>query len=239
VTSKLAIEHLRKSYKSILAVDDLSLEVSSGCTFGLLGRNGAGKTTTISCALGLTRPDSGRVWFDGRALQPNTLQHIGYVPENPALAAWMTLRQYLEYHRRIYRRFDTARARDLAERFGVPLDRGIGKLSRGQQTSCALTLTFAQRADLIVLDEPASGLDPHLQLCLLDVIIQESAEGATVLFSSHQIAHLERAAEEVAIVDAGRVILSGNVDKLRLQHGKSLEEIFHTTASPAETCRVV
>src|SRR5215469_13600721 len=100
MTPKLVIEHLTKSYKAVRAVDDLSLDVSQGCIFGLLGRNGAGKTTTISCALGLARPDAGVVWFDGSALQPQALESIAYVPETPALAGWMTLRQYFEYHRR-------------------------------------------------------------------------------------------------------------------------------------------
>jgi ABC-2 type transport system ATP-binding protein len=227
MTPKLAIEHLTKSYRAVRAVDDLSLEVAPGCTFGLLGRNGAGKTTTISSALGLTRPDVGLVWFDGRALQPDTLQTIAYVPETLALAGWMTPREYVEYHRRIYKRFDVRRARELVELFGVPFDRAVRKLSQGQRASIALVLAFAQRADLIFLDEPASGLDPRAQLYLLDAIVQAGAEGATVIFSSHQIAHIERAAEEVAIVDRGKVVVRGNVDELRLGR-KVVEATFET-----------
>jgi ABC-2 type transport system ATP-binding protein len=234
MTPKLAIEHLTKNYKTVRAVDDLSLEIAPGCTFGLLGRNGAGKTTTISCALGLTRPTAGAVWFDGGALQPEMLADIAYVPETSTLTGWMTLTQHIEYYRRIYKRFDVLRARELVDRFEVPLNRAARKLSKGQQASSALVLAFAQRAELIVLDEPASGLDPYLQLRLLDVIIEAGAEGATVIFSSHQISHLERAAEEVAVMDRGKIVLRGNVDGLRLQHGRSLEEIFLATAAPVE-----
>jgi ABC-2 type transport system ATP-binding protein len=234
MTPKLAFEHLTKSYKTVRAVDDLSLEVLPGCIFGLLGRNGAGKTTTISCALGLTHPDSGAVWFDGRTLQSDTLAGIAYVPETLALAGWMTPREYVEFHRRVYKRFDVLRARELVELFNVPFDRTVRKLSKGQQASIALVLAFAQRADLVFLDEPASGLDPHAQLRLLDVIIQAAAEGTTVMFSSHQIAHIERAAEEVAIIDRGKVVVRGNVDELRLRHKVSLEDIFLTAVPAAD-----
>lgn len=230
MTPKLAIEHLTKSFKSLRAVDGLSLSVPPGCIFGLLGRNGAGKTTTFGCALGITRPDSGTIWFDGRALTPEVLQSVAYVPETPALAEWMTGAQYVEYHRRIYRRFDVMRAREVAELFQVPLDRSIRKLSRGQQSSIALVLAFAQRADLMFLDEPAAGLDPYAQLRLLDLIIQAGADGTSIVFSSHQIGHIERAAEEVAIIDHGAIVMRGNVDEMRHQHAQSLEEIFLATA---------
>jgi len=215
MTPKLAIEHLTKTYKTTRAVDDLMLSVPTGCIFGLLGRNGAGKTTTFGCALGLARPDSGAIWFDGRVLTPDALQNIAFVPETPALDGWMTGAQHIEYHRRIYKRFDMLHARELAERFEVPLNRHVRKLSKGQKTSIALLLAFAQRADLIFLDEPASGLDPYMQLRLLDLVVQDGADGTTISISSHQIGHIERAAENVAIIDRGKIVVQGNLDELR------------------------
>ena len=222
---KLAIEHLSKTYASSRAVDNLSLTVLTGCIFGLLGRNGAGKTTTLACSLGLVRPDRGTIRFDGKALDPDALHAIAYVPETPALDEWMTGANYVEYHRRIYRNFDVPRAHAIADSLNVPLKRRVGRLSKGQQTGLALALAFAQGAQLLLLDEPTSGLDPAAQRQVLDLIVQASADGITILFSSHQIALVERVAEEVAIVERGRLIVHGRVDELCASY-KLIEATF-------------
>jgi ABC-2 type transport system ATP-binding protein len=233
MTPALAIEHLVKSYGGTRAVDDLSLVVDPGCIFGLLGRNGAGKTTTFSCALGLVRPEAGSVTFFGRPLSPDALHRIAYVPESPALDGWMTGAEHVEYHRRIYRRFDAGRARELAGAFELPLRKRVHRLSNGQKSALAIVLAFAQRAELLMLDEPTSGLDPNLQRRVLELVIQAGAEGAAIVISSHQIGHIERAAERVAIIERGRIVEQGEVDELRLRHNQSLEEIFFATKGDA------
>lgn len=225
MTPKLAIEHVSKSYNTVRALDDVSLCVAPGSVFGLLGRNGAGKSTTLGCALGLVRKDCGAVWFDGRPLAPATFHDIAYVPEAPALDDWMTGAQYIQFHRRIYRHFDVLRARELAGMLNVPLDSRIGRLSKGQKAALTIVLAFAQRASLLVLDEPGCGLDPYAQRLLLDFIIQEAADGRTIVFSSHQIGQIERAAESVAILERGRMILHGDIDELATMH-KIIEAVF-------------
>jgi ABC-2 type transport system ATP-binding protein len=225
MTPKISIQHLTKEYGAAKAVNDLSLDVAPGTVFGLLGRNGAGKTTVFGCALGLVHASSGRVLFDGQPLSVASLASIAYVPETPALYEWMTGREHLEMQRRTYPAFDVAFADELAGRFELSLEKKIRTLSKGQKTGVALVLAFAQRPAVMVLDEPSSGLDPLMQHRLLDLVVQASADGTTVVFSSHQIGQVERAAEDVAIVDRGRVVLTGNLDELRSSH-KVVEAVF-------------
>ncbi|MBV9269748.1 MAG: ABC transporter ATP-binding protein, partial [Candidatus Eremiobacteraeota bacterium] len=211
----LSIAELTKRYGDRLAVDDLSLDIGRGTVFGLLGRNGAGKTTAIACVLGLISKTSGKISLFGERLQPRTFDRIAYVPEMNSLDAWMTTRQHTEFRRRCFSRFDRMLMNELIERFEIESDRTLRKLSKGQRQVVALALAFAQRPDLMILDEPATGLDPVMQSRLLDTIVSTAADGVTVLFSSHQIGHVERAAERIGIIDAGRLVLEADVDDLR------------------------
>lgn len=211
----LQIAHLTKRYGDYLAVDDLSLEIQRGTVFGLLGRNGAGKSTTIACALGLITKTMGEIALFGERLEPRSFDRIAYVPEINCLDGWMTTRQHIEFRRRCFSRFDRALMNELIECFEIEATRPLRKLSKGQRQAVALALAFAQRADLMVLDEPASGLDPVMQRRLLDTIVTAAADGVTVLFSSHQVGHVEQAAERIAIMDGGRLALESDVDELR------------------------
>ncbi len=211
----LRIAGLTKRYGRQLAVDNLSLVIEQGTIFGLLGRNGAGKSTTISCVLGLSSTTSGEVALFGQPLQPRTFARIAYVPENNCLDGWMTTRQHVEFRRRSYSRFDRTLMNQLTERFEIDMGRSVNKLSKGQRQAVALAFAFAQRPELMILDEPASGLDPAMQDRLLDTIVGAAADGVTVIFSSHQIGHVEQAAERIAIIDRGRLALEADVDDLR------------------------
>ncbi|HTV93405.1 MAG TPA: ABC transporter ATP-binding protein [Verrucomicrobiae bacterium] len=211
----LHIAHLTKRYGNRLAVDDLSLDVSRGTVFGLLGRNGAGKSSTIACVLGLIAKTSGEIALFGEPLQPRTFDRIAYVPEINCLDGWMTTHQHVEFRRRCFSRFDRTLMSELIERFEIEPGRKVGKLSKGQRQAVALALAFAQRPELMILDEPASGLDPVMQRRLLDTIVSAAADGVTVLFSSHQIGHAEQAAERIGIIDSGRLALEADVDDLR------------------------
>jgi ABC-2 type transport system ATP-binding protein len=221
----LRIAHLTKRYGDRLAVDDISLDVERGTVFGLLGRNGAGKSSTIGCVLGLISKTSGAITFFGDPLQPRTFDRLAYVPEVNALDGWMTTRQHIEFRRRCFSRFDSALMNQLVERFEIEPGRTLRKLSRGQRQAVALALAFAQRPELMILDEPASGLDPVMQRRLLDTIVSAAADGVAVLFSSHQIGHVEQAAERIGIIDQGRLALEADVDDLRAKRFL-LEAVF-------------
>jgi ABC-2 type transport system ATP-binding protein len=214
-SAKISIDGLTKRYGKTLAVDGLTLDVPKGSIFGLLGTNGAGKTTTFKCLLGLARSTAGSVAFDGKPLTPENFERLSYVPEKSALYDWMTGKQHLELQRRSFKYYDARRAAELVELFGLDTAKKVGKFSKGQQTAMALVLAFSIRPDILVLDEPASGLDPVHQRHVLDLIIGEAAGGSTVVFSSHQIGQVERAADRVAIMHRGTLRLCGEVEQLK------------------------
>jgi ABC-2 type transport system ATP-binding protein len=223
--SSIEISHLSKRYGSFTAVDDLSLQIPSGTVFGLLGPNGAGKTTTFKCMLGLMRYADGNVAYDGKPLVPATFENLAYVPERSVLYDWMTVAQHVEMNRRAFQRFDPAGATQLLERFGVDERKRVRTLSKGMRTATMVSLAFARNATVLFLDEPTSGLDPVNQRHVLGLIVNEAARGNTVLFSSHQIGQVERAADRIAVMNRGRLILSGGVDDLKADR-KIVEGIF-------------
>jgi len=211
----IAISGLTKRYGDVLAADDVTLDVPAGSVCGLLGRNGAGKTTTFKCLLGFARPDAGTVRFDGSPLTPMTFARIGYAPERPALYNWMTVAQHVELARRTQPAYDEAFARELLATFRLDGRKKAGKLSKGQQTALALIVAVAHRPSILILDEPASGLDPVMQRVVLDLLIDAATNGAAILLSSHQIGQVDRAADRVAIMRDGQIVLAGELDALR------------------------
>ncbi|MGC1380925.1 MAG: ABC transporter ATP-binding protein [Candidatus Baltobacteraceae bacterium] len=223
--STITIKNLRKTYGSIAAVDGLSLEIPSATVFGLLGPNGAGKTTTFKCMLGLARPTSGSILYDGKPLVPETFERIAYVPERSVLYDWMTVAEHIEMNRRAFKAFDPARALELLQQFNVDPRRRVRALSKGMRTAVMVACAFARNAEILVLDEPTGGLDPINQRHVLSLIINEAAKGNSVVFSSHQIGQVERAAERIAVLDGGRLVLEGLVDDLKADR-KIVEGIF-------------
>src|SRR5579863_169443 len=227
--SSITISNLRKIYGRSAAVDGLSLEIPGATVFGLLGPNGAGKTTTFKCMLGLARPTSGEIRYDGKILTPSMFERIAYVPERSVLYDWMTVEEHVEMNRRAFASFSSARAYELLTTFNVEKNKRARALSKGMKTAVMVALAFAQNAEILVLDEPTGGLDPINQRHVLSLMINEAAKGHSIVFSSHQIGQVERAAEQIAVIDRGRVVLQGLVDDLKGDR-KIVEGIFPDTA---------
>ena len=227
--SSITISNLRKTYGAVAAVNGLSLEVPNASVFGVLGPNGAGKTTTFKCMLGLARATSGSVLYDGKPLVPESFRRIAYVPEVSVLYDRLTVDEHIEMTRRAFRAFDPSRARELLGQFGVDSRKRVRALSKGMKTAVMVALAFCREAEILVLDEPTGGLDPVNQRHVLSLMINEAAKGNSVLFSSHQIGQVERAAEHIAIVDRGRLVLQGLVDDLKSDR-KIVEGVFPDTA---------
>ena len=213
--STISIQHLTKTYGAFAAVNDLSLDIPAGTVFGLLGPNGAGKTTTFKCSLNMARATAGTVLFDGKPLVPAAFESIAYVPERNVLYDWMTIGEHAEMTRHAFKAFDVARCNELLALFQLNPKQRVRSLSKGMKTATSVALAFSRHAKTLILDEPTSGLDPVNQREVLNLIINESANGTSIIFSSHQIGHVERAAERIAILQRGRLILEGAVDDLK------------------------
>jgi ABC-2 type transport system ATP-binding protein len=223
----ISIEHLTKTYGKFVAVDDVTIEIPSGSVFGLLGPNGAGKTTTFKCALGLAQPTSGIVTFEGKALTPQTFEQLAYVPERSVLYEWMSVREHLEMQARAFTRFNTKRANELLELFQLDPRKRVRNMSKGMRTALSVVLAFSIEPAIMILDEPTSGLDPINQRSVLKLMIDAAARDTTIVFSSHQIGQVERAADHIAVLQRGKIVLAGAVDDLKAG-SKIVEGIFES-----------
>jgi ABC-2 type transport system ATP-binding protein len=211
MVNPVTTEHLKRRFGATEAVAGLTLTVPPGATFALIGPNGAGKTTTLKLLLNLLRPTSGGATVlgrDSRSLGASDLQRIGYVSENQRLPDWMTPAQLLEYTRAMYPTWDHALATRLQETLRLTPDKPLRHLSRGTRMKAALLASLAYRPELLILDEPFTGLDPLIRDELI-VALQDPPGGRawTVLVSSHDIQEVERLADWVGFIDRGRMTL--------------------------------
>ncbi len=214
--------HLRNVHKSFdyrnHAVSQLDLEVPHGTFMGFFGPNGAGKTTTIKVMLNLLQPSGGRaevLGTDSRKLGPNDFQRIGYVSENQELPNWMTLRQLLEYCRPLYPNWDDAFCDKLLKQFQLPLGKTLRSMSRGMQMKASLLSSLSYRPDLVILDEPFSGLDPLSRDQFVEGLLELSEEHPFTLFlSTHDVDEVERLCDTVAFIRNGRMNLCESTESL-------------------------
>jgi ABC-2 type transport system ATP-binding protein len=234
----IAIEGLSKRFGNRMAVDGLTFEVPVGSVCGFLGRNGAGKSTAIRMMMNLLDPTAGRatlLGLDSRRDHTALMERVGYVSESPVLYGWMKVRQLIRFTAGFYRRWNQARVDSLLDQFAIDREQKVRHLSRGTQAQLALALALGGDPELLILDEPATGLDVVVRRNFLESIIQViQQEGRTVLFSSHLLHEVERVADQVIIIDNGRLVKSGSVDDLKQASGLSLEETFVDVVSTKE-----
>jgi ABC-2 type transport system ATP-binding protein len=218
----ITVQRLTRRFGAKTALDGVSLAVPRGCVFGLVGANGAGKTTLIKHVLGLFRAAEGSVRVFGRdpvADPVGVLSRIGYLSEENDLPGWMRVAELLRYMQAFYPRWDAAYAEGLRQAFALDPAAKIKHLSKGQRARAGLVAALAHRPELLVLDEPSSGLDPIVRRDILGAIIRTIAdEGRTVLFSSHLLHEVEQVADYVAMIDSGRIAFCAPMDELKLTH---------------------
>jgi len=225
IETTLELRGLTRNFGDRLAVDRLTLSVGAGRMFGFLGPNGAGKTTTMRMVVGILEPDSGTVTWRGRRIDDAVRRRFGYMPEERGLYPRMRVRDHIVYVARLYGlgAQPAARSADLwLERLGIT-DRGkdrIDALSHGNRQRVQLATALVHDPDLLVLDEPFSGLDPVAVETLAAVLRERARQGATVVFSSHQLDLVEDLCEDVAIIDAGRLVVHGPVAELKRRSGR-------------------
>jgi ABC-2 type transport system ATP-binding protein len=218
MSAVIEFTNVTKRYGRTAALDDVSLEVPRGVVFALLGENGAGKTTAIRLMLGLTEHTSGNVRvleLDSRREGQTIRERVGYLPERPTLYEWMTAAEIGWFTAGFYPAGFEPRYRRLIDSFHIPPSRRLNQLSKGMRGKVALSLAMAHEPELLILDEPTSGFDTMVRREFLESMVDVAAEGRTVLLSSHQISEVERVADIVAIMHAGRLLLVERLDKLK------------------------
>ena len=210
---------VRKSFGSKAVLQGLDMAVPPGQTFAFLGRNGAGKTTTIRMLLGLFHPDQGQVrvlGLDPRKEPLEIRRRVGYVAEDQAMFGWMRVGQLLSFIAPFYPTWDHKWAKELSDRFELPLKTRVRHLSKGQGVRVALLLALAHRPKLVILDDPTLGLDPIMRKEFLrDLVTHLQGENVSVFFSSHLLYEIEPVADSVVILDHGRIVRQGPTEELR------------------------
>jgi ABC-2 type transport system ATP-binding protein len=234
----LELRGLTRRYGAVVALDDLSFSVREGQMFGFVGPNGAGKTTAMRIVLGVLEPDAGEVRWRGHPVDAQTRQRMGYMPEERGLYQKMRVRDQLEYFARLHG-LSPKDARDSTtywtERLGVAERSGdrVEQLSLGNQQRVQLAAALVHGPELLVLDEPFSGLDPVGVDALAEILAEQTAGGVPVVFSSHQLSLVERLCEAVAIINRGRLVATGRVAELRASDGRRRYAI-EVSGAPAD-----
>jgi ABC-2 type transport system ATP-binding protein len=222
-------EGLTRSFGSTEAVKDLSFRVEAGSVYGLLGKNGSGKTTTIRLLLGLLAPDGG--WSrvlgeDSRDLSPGCRQRIGYLSEEPFPYQDLPLPALLRFVAAFFPRWDWDHTNALLRRFAVPTDKPLSGMSAGQRRLCELLLVLAQKPDLLVLDDPAMGLDVTVRREFLWAALEVARdEGKAVLFTSHVLTDVERVVDTVGVLESGRLCVQAPLEELQARMKRLLFEL--------------
>lgn len=216
----LSIDHVSKNYGQHAALSDVSLDIPRGCVYGLLGPNGAGKTTLIRIINHITAPDSGNVTFDGHRLTQSDVAQIGYLPEERGLYKKMKVGEQAVFFARLKGLSASAATTELKkwfERLEISdwWNKKVEELSKGMAQKVQFIVTVLHRPKLLIFDEPFSGFDPINANLLRDEILRLKDQGATVIFSTHNMASVEEICDNITLINKGRNILTGNVDELR------------------------
>lgn len=226
----LKVDHVTKRFAGHTALDDVSLEVPQGSVYGLLGPNGAGKSTLIRIINRITAPDSGKVYLAGREIAPEDVYKIGYLPEERGLYKQMKVGEQAIYFARLK---GLSRAEAISQlkvwfaRFGIESwwNKKVSELSKGMAQKVQFIVTVLHRPQLLIFDEPFSGFDPINADLLKKEILRLRDEGATVIFSTHNMASVEEICDHITLINKSHNILSGNLAEIRRAHGTGIFEI--------------
>ena len=220
------IKDLTKKFDKKTVLKDINLNLQSGKIIGLLGKNGAGKTTLIKLINDLLTPTEGEILVGGNKVGVKTKKALSYLPEKTYLNKQMRVSEVLDYFKDFYEDFDYKKAKKLLKDLDLDINQKLTKMSKGMQEKVQLVLVMSRNADLYILDEPLGGVDPATRDYILDTILSNFNEKASVIISTHLIADIERILDEVIFIDKGKIILQSDADKLRNKEKSSIDEIF-------------
>jgi len=235
--STIEASDLRKEYGGFAAVEGSTFSVDSGEVFGIIGPNGAGKTTTLKMLAGLVEPTAGTVSVAGRdAGDPEMRRELGFLPEESPLYEEMTPLSYLRFFADLYdvpRDVATERITETLDRLDLDhRDRQLGDTSKGMKRKVAITRSLVNDPEVLVYDEPASGLDPLTTNYIIDFTRELADEGRTVVFSAHNLYHVESICDRIAIMNHGEIVARGGVEELRTEYGRTEYHVYTSVEVP-------
>ena len=222
----LECKNLCKSYGDKEILKDINLKIPTGKIIGLLGKNGTGKTTLIKLMNDLLTPTSGEILINGKKPGVASKEIISYLPEKTYLDREMKVKDTIKYFEEFYNDFDSKKVIKLLKDLDLDIDTKIDKMSKGMQEKLQLILVMSRNASLYILDEPLGGVDPATRDYILDTILSNFSEGASVIISTHLISDIERILDEVIFIDKGKIVLTSSTDELRKKENASIDEIF-------------
>jgi ABC-2 type transport system ATP-binding protein len=222
----LECNSLSKRFSNVKALSNVNLSLERGRIVGLLGPNGSGKTTLIKLINGLLVPSEGTLLIDGKEPGSETKKIVSYLPDKTFLPEWMRVSDTLEFYKDFYEDFDMNKALDMLKRLQLDPNRKLKALSKGTKEKVQLILVMSRNADLYCLDEPIGGVDPAARDYILNTIITNYNENATVLISTHLIADIEKVLDDVIFIKDGQITLQSSVDDIRMKEGKSVDALF-------------
>ena len=217
---------LTKRFGSTTALDAVNLSIAPGRVVGLLGPNGSGKTTLIKLANGLLTPTAGEIAVCGLKPGKESKALVSYLPDRPCLPAWMSAEALMDYYADFYADFDRSKAADMLARLGLHEEQRVSQMSKGMKEKVQLILVMSRSAKLYLLDEPIGGVDPATRDYILDTIIRNYSEDASVVISTHLISDVENVLDDVIFLREGKVTMQASVDDIREQYGKSVDALF-------------
>ena len=222
----LEVKNLNKSFDNKQILKDINFSISKGKIIGLLGKNGVGKTTLIKLINDLLTPTSGEILIKGNKVGVETKKIVAYLPERTYLNKQMKVSEVINYFEDFYEDFDSKKAEKLLKDLNLDVNQKLTKMSKGMQEKVQLVLVMSRNADLYVLDEPLGGVDPATRDYILDTILSNFNENASVIISTHLISDIEKILDEVIFIDKGKIVLQSETDKLRKEEKGSIDEIF-------------
>ena len=222
----IEVSHLSKYYGKKAALNNVSLTLEPGKIIGLLGPNGSGKTTLIKVLNGLLKDIKGEVMIHGQKPGKSTKAIISYLPDDDYFSDWMKAEDAVQLFKDFYKDFDADKASSLMERLSIDPKQRIKTMSKGQKEKFQLSLVMSRNALVYIFDEPIGGVDPAAREVILDIILNNYSEDSLVLISTHLITDIEKIFDEVIFLKEGEVVLHRNVEELRSETGKSVDELF-------------
>lgn len=222
----LECKNLTKKYGNHTALDDISFQIDGGHIIGLLGPNGSGKTTLIKLIAGLLEPTTGAVYVKEEPVGPASKSMISYLPDHSYLNGSMRVQEIIDFFADFYEDFDTIRAYDMMAKLQINPHQKLKTLSKGTQEKVQLILVMSRHASLYILDEPLAGVDPAARDYILETILSNYEEDASILISTHLISDIENILDEVIFIQDGRLHTQALVDELREKDQKSIDTIF-------------